>query len=96
MMNEQRSPTAPVGTVVPLVSPARHEVRWQPLGTSRDAYLAHAALVLKSRRQHESVEWAVEYLHEVADVIGVDCVELASLIVVSSERRATSGHGATA
>lgn len=96
MSNEDRTGPSPVGKVLPLTSHARKEVPCQPLGSSPDAYIAHAALILKGRSEHQSVNRAVEYLYEVADVIGVDRVELAGLIVLSSERRARTGHGATA
>ena len=59
-----------------------------------DAYVAHAALVVTGRRPHGSVNRAAEYLYGVADAIGVDCVDLASLIVETSERRACTGRTA--
>jgi hypothetical protein len=38
------------------------------------------------------VSGAVDYLHGVADAIGVDCVDLADLIVTASERRGGLGR----
>jgi len=55
------------------------------------AVVAHAALVVTGRSQDQSVTRAADYLYKVADVIGVDCIKLAGLIVKSSERRASTG-----
>lgn len=83
---------------MPLMSHSPTEDLWQPLATPLDdAYVAHAALVVTSRHRHQSVGRAVDYLYEIADAIGVDCVELADLIVKASERRAAIGSvGSTA
>jgi len=56
-----------------------------------DEYVAHAALVVASRRRHQSLNRAVDYLTDVADALGVDRAELAGLIVEASERRASRG-----
>ena len=56
------------------------------------AIVAHAALVVTGRSEDPSVTRAADYLCKVADVIGVDCIKLAGLIVQSSEQRASTGR----
>jgi len=92
MFNEDMSRTTAARRVSSQMSHARAEAPWQRAGgSSRDAYVAHAALIVKARSQHQSVNRAVEYLHDVSDMTGVDTAELASLIVAASERRASMG-----
>ena len=92
MLNEDMSRTTAARRVSSQMSHARAEAPWQrATGSSRDAYVAHAVLIVKARSQHQSVNRAVEYLHDVSDMTGVDTAELASLIVAASERRASMG-----
>ena len=58
---------------------------------SDEAFLVHAALVVVGRDHQTEVDDAVAYLYAVSDKLGVDRVELARLVVQSSERRVT-GH----
>jgi len=76
----------------------RTESLWHHVDAqSDDANVAHAALVVTSRRHYQAVSGAADYLYRVADAIGVDCVDLADLIVKASERRASTGRiGSTA
>jgi len=97
MSNEDMSRTAPARRAGSLVTHARTEAPWQQaLGSPRDAYVAHAALVVKARSEHQSVNRAVEYLYEVADMTGVDIATLAGLVVTASERRTRSGPDSAA
>jgi hypothetical protein len=92
MLNEDMSRTTAARRVSSQMSHARAEAPWQRATEgSRDAYVAHAALIVKGRSQHQSVNRAVEYLHDISDMTGVDTAELASLIVAASERRASMG-----
>jgi hypothetical protein len=59
---------------------------------SDEANVAHAALVVTSRRHYQSVSGAADYLYRVADAIGVDGVDLADLVIKASERRASTGR----
>jgi hypothetical protein len=92
MLNEDMSRTTAARRVSSQMSHSRAQAAWQQAtGSLRDAYVAHAALIVKARSQHQSVNRAVEYLHDVSDMTGVDTAELASLIVAASERRASMG-----
>ena len=55
---------------------------------SDEELFAHAALTLLARQQRATLEDAVDYLHCIADDIGVDAGELARVVVNASERRA--------
>lgn len=74
------------------MTPARTENMGHPVDAlSDEANAAHAAPCRHQPTPLPSVSGAAHYPHRVADVIGVDCVDLADLIVRASERRASTG-----